>query len=273
MLNDFYLREDKGIPFYESRLLAGYGVKHAFFTRKGGVSSGVFESLNFAVGIGKVRDREENVLENYRIAAGVFGLTENDICRSYQTHTNNVERATERDRGRGVTTPPYDHGVDGIFTTEKNLLLSVRTADCVPVLMCDKGGTVCAAVHAGWRGTAGGITLNTLKEFDSLGIDRRDVLIAIGPCIGGCCYEVGNELLPEFRRLDPELEKFFEPHGDKYHLDLAKANAFILASAGVPEENISVAEICTKCHPEEFFSHRISGSDRGTMSAFVVLAQ
>ncbi|MBR0231751.1 MAG: peptidoglycan editing factor PgeF [Clostridia bacterium] len=267
---DFYLCEEP-VPRYRSRLFDSYGVRHAFFTRRGGVSSGVFESLNFAVGIGFEKDDIKNVIANYAVAASVFGLKETDVCRTYQTHTSVVERATEADRGRGITLPPYDHGVDGLYTTQKDLLLSVRTADCVPVLICDKAKTVCAAVHAGWRGTVGGITLNAIERLNSLGAETRDILVAIGPCIGQCCYEVGGELLPEFTALHPGLAEFFEPRGEKYMLDLTGANRFILERAGVPPEQISCAGFCTKCRPRDFFSHRVSGSDRGTMSAFICL--
>ena len=267
---DFYL-DPSPLPRYRSRLFDSFGVRHAFFTRKGGVSRGVFESLNFAVGIGSVKDDIKNVVANYGIAASAFGLTAGDVCRTYQTHTNVVERATEADRGRGITLEPYDHGVDGLYTAQKDLLLSVRTADCVPVLMCGKDKKACAAVHAGWRGTVGGITLNAVKALNSLGVRTEDILAAIGPCIGQCCYEVGSELLPEFTALDPALAAFFKPRGEKYLLDLTGANAYILEKAGIPRPQISCAGICTKCNPEEFFSHRVSGSDRGTMSAFICL--
>ena len=157
MINDAVFIDGK-TPYYQSRLLNEYGIRHAFFTRVGGVSEGVFESLNFAEGIGKSRDSEENVIMNYEIAAKCFGLSSKDVCRTYQTHTSVVVFADESKRGVGIVKPKFDYGVDGLVTREKDLLLSVRTADCVPVLLCDKSKTVCAAVHAGWRGTVGGIT-------------------------------------------------------------------------------------------------------------------
>ncbi len=262
---------DGKTPYFQSELFNKYGIKHAFFTRKGGVSEGAFGSLNFAEGIGEVRDTEENVLENYAIAANVFGLDKSDICRTYQTHTSKVVFADESLRGVGITKPKFDYGVDGLATVEKDLLLSVRTADCVPVLLCDVDKKVCAAVHAGWRGTVGGITKNAVELMEKQGVKRENILAAIGPCIGKCCYEVGAELREEFVSRNLEYSNFFTPNGEKFMLDLNLANKTILIESGIKPENISVAEICTKCNEDLFFSHRRSGTVRGTMSAFITL--
>ncbi len=268
MKNDFVYIDGK-VPCYKSRLFIENKISHAFFTRKGGVSTGPFESLNFAVGVGEFRDDEAEVMKNYQIAAETFGLNKEDICRTYQTHTSVVEWAEEKDRGRGISIPPYDHGVDGLVTRERNLLLSVRTADCVPVLLCDKNKKVCSAVHAGWRGTVGGITKNAVDEMVKSGVLISDILAAIGPCVGDCCYEVGKEVLDEFLALSNECDKFFTPKNGKYMLDLVGVNEFILVMSGINPENISSANLCTKCNETEFFSHRRSGSVRGTMSAFI----
>lgn len=262
---------DGKTPYYQSRLLNEYGIRHAFFTRIGGVSEGVFESLNFAEGIGEIRDSEEKVLLNYDIAAKSFGLSARDVCRTYQTHTSVVVFADEAKRGVGIIKPKFDFGVDGLVTSEKDLLLSVRTADCVPVLLCDKNKTVCAAVHAGWRGTVGGITKNAVEMMVGLGVAKNDILVAIGPCIGKCCYEVGGEVRDEFLAVDPEFAAFFTPKGEKFMLDLNKANEEILIGAGIPYQNISRLDLCTKCNENHFFSHRRSGTSRGTMSAFICL--
>ena len=270
MNNDFVYIEGNP-PCYQSRLLRDYGINHAFFTRNGGVSQGPFQSLNFAIGVGEVRDDEEKVMQNYQLAAEFFGLNKEDICRTYQTHTSVVEIANEIDRGRGISIPPYDHGVDGLMTTEKNLLLSVRTADCVPILLCDKEKRVCSAVHAGWRGTVGGIIENAVAKMVDAGVTRSDILAAIGPCVGACCYEVGGEVRDEFLASFPESEEFFVPRGDKYMLDLVGVNRQVLMLSGISFENISAAGLCTKCREDEFFSHRRSGSVRGTMSAFIHL--
>ena len=270
-MNNHFAYINGDVPYYQSVLFNEHGIKHAFFTKHGGVSKGVFESLNFAIGAGDLRDSEENVFQNHEIAANVFGLTKNDICRSYQTHTTVVKLATENDRGRGISLPSYDCGVDGMVTKCKNLLLSVRTADCVPVLLCDTERQVCGAVHAGWRGTVGGITKNAVELMVAQGAKRENILCAIGPCIGKCCYEVGHELFDEFTAKSLDYAGFFAPMGEKYMLDLNLANEKILIEAGIKPENIAVANICTKCNNDKFFSHRVSGSDRGTMSALICL--
>lgn len=268
-LNNDFVYIDGKTPCYQSRLFQKYGVPHGFFTRKGGVSEGAFSSLNFAVGVGEIRDDEAKVMQNYQLAAEFFGLNKEDICRTYQTHTSVVEIAGAGDRGRGVSIPPYDHGVDGLMTTEEKLLLSVRTADCVPILLCDKEKRACAAVHAGWRGTVGGIIENAISKMVDAGVSRSDIIAAIGPCVGKCCYEVGEDVRSEFLAVFPESDGFFAPLGDKYMLDLVGVNELVLAGSGILPENISSASLCTKCREEEFFSHRRSGSVRGTMSAFI----
>ncbi len=262
---------DGSVPYYQSRLFQKHGIKHAFFTKNGGVSQGVFASLNFAVGSGEIKDSIENVNANHNIAASVFGLTGKDVCRSNQTHTSNVEYADDRDRGKGFIVPPYDHGVDGMVTCEKNLLLSVRSADCVPVLLCDVENGVCGAVHAGWRGTVGGITKNAVELMIGKGAKRENVLAAIGPCIGKSCYEVGRELFDEFISASSDYQRFFSEKGERFILDLTFANRFILESAGLLPQNISSADICTCCNKEHFFSHRRDGVLRGTMSAVITL--
>lgn len=270
MSGDFVYVEGE-IPFYQSKKFNEHGIRHAFFTKKGGVSVGAFESLNFAVGTAEITDTEENVFENHARAASVFGLTADDICRSYQTHTDNVEIATGSDRGRGLTLPQYDRGVDGLVTVERDMLLSVRSADCVPILLCDTEKSVCGAVHAGWRGTVAGIAKNAVEKMVSLGARRENIIAAIGPCIGVCCYEVGRELYAAFTEKNGEYSDFFTEKGDKYMLDLNAANERILQSAGIGRDNISISHICTKCNSDKFFSHRVSGPVRGTMSAFICL--
>lgn len=257
--------------YITSPLLDSLGVRHFFATRMGGVSEGVFGGWNFAAGVGKMVDSEENVLKNYAIAAEKFGLSAGDICRSYQSHTNLCITVDDAHRGVGTTRPKFEFGVDGLVSRTPDLLLSVRTADCVPVLLYDPVAKVCAAVHAGWRGTVGNITGNAVKEMQALGSNPENLYAAIGPCIGVCCYEVGQEVFDAFAQAG-ELTQCFTPKGEgKYLLDLTLANRIFLQNAGLLSHHIDSADICTKCHGDLFFSHRRMGAERGTMSAFITV--
>lgn len=266
----FVLHTDKAV-YYTSPLFDSYSVPHAFYTRRGGVSAPPFDTLNFAVGTGDKRDSAENVLLNHRIAASVFGLDESYVCRTYQTHSNTVLLADENDRGRGTVKPPYDCDVDGLVTLCKDILLSVRSADCVPVLLYDIKNNICGAVHSGWRGTQGNISGVAIDKMCSLGSDKKDIIAAIGPCAGVCCYEVGAELYGIFTDIDPDYAKYFVPKKNgKYHLDLTGLNAAVLINNGIDFEHISACNICTCCNTDKFFSHRVMGKDRGTMASFIM---
>jgi YfiH family protein len=268
----FQIRKDGEEIFLQSPLLTAAGAKHFFATRIGGVSEGVFGGWNFAPGVGKVTDTEENVMENYRIAAEKLGLSLGDVCRSYQAHTAYCLTVDDTHRGVGTVKPKFDFGVDGLVSKTKDLLLSVRSADCVPVLLFDPKKQICAAVHAGWRGTVGGICGNAVKEMVSLGSDPKDILAAIGPCIGACCYQVGEEVYTAFFEAG-DFAACFTPDAEqgKYLLDLTHANRLVLEREGLAPEHIDEAHTCTRCHGEYFFSHRRMGAERGTMSAFITV--
>lgn len=269
-MRENFVRHTEKITYYTSPLLDANNIPHMFTTRHGGVSSGVFESLNFAVGAGSIRDSQENVIKNHALAASCFGLTENDICRSYQNHSANVEVVGNDQKSTGIYKPPFPYGVDGLVTAEKRLILSIRTADCVPVLLYDTKNNICAAVHSGWRGTLGRITSSAIEKMCSAGADRGSIIAAIGPCIGVCCYEVGQELLDAFTNADKEFEACFTTKNGKLYLDLTAANEMILIKSGIKEENISSAHLCTCCNRDDFFSHRREGANRGTMSALIM---
>jgi YfiH family protein len=242
-----------------------------FTTRHGGVSTGVFESLNFAIGQGNVKDTRENIIKNHALAAACFGLTEDDICRSYQNHSVNVEIVSNEQKGTGINKAPFPDGVDGLVTTKKNLILSIRTADCVPVLLYDYKNNICGAVHSGWRGTLGKISSNAIEKMCASGADKSSIIAAIGPCIGACCYEVGRDLLELFTQSDRDFEACFSDKNGKLHLDLTMANELVLTKSGIKAENISSSHLCTCCNKEDFFSHRRNGAARGTMNAMIMI--
>lgn len=265
-------RREDGEVWYTSPLLDSVGARHMFTTRLGGVSEGPFGGWNFASGVGEVTDEEEKVLQNYAVAASKFGLSASDVCRSYQTHTDHVITVDESHRGVGTVRAKFPFGVDGLVSKTKDLLLSVRSADCVPILLYDPVLKVCAAVHSGWKGTAKGIVKNAVSEMQKHASRTENLHAAIGPCIGSCCYEVGREVHDAFLCAGERLEPCFRNGADgKFFLDLTLANRILLENAGVPKTQIDEAHLCTRCGDAEFFSHRRMGAVRGTMSAFITV--
>lgn len=270
MTHQFVLHNDKAV-YYTSPLFDRFSVPHAFFTRHGGVSTPPFDTLNFAVGLGEKKDSAENVLANHRIAASVFGLDERSVCRTYQTHSTTVIEVKDEHRGTGTVKPPFDFDVDGLVTACQDTLLSVRSADCVPILLYDTVNNVCGAVHSGWRGTLGGISTVALDKMCGMGSKRENIIAAIGPCAGVCCYEVGAELYDYFTQKDPSFGEYFVPaENGKFMLDLTSVNEKALQNSGVREENISSCRICTCCNTDTFFSHRVHGNERGTMASLIM---
>ncbi len=196
----------------------------------------------------------------------------NNICRSNQTHSVNVFAVDSSHKGTGILLSPFDDGVDGLVTKEKDLLLTVRGADCVTLLFYDVKNKICGACHSGWRGTAGQISKKTVEKMCALGADPKHIIVAVGPSVGGCCYTVGNEVYNAFLKEDLAFEACFNRTSDKLRLNLQKAVEISLISAGVLPQNISDCGECTVCDGgKNYFSHRLCGNRRGTMAAFITV--
>jgi polyphenol oxidase len=231
------------------------GVVHGVSTRAGGVSGGRCASLNVSHTVG---DDEANVEENLSRLAVAVGTHRQTLFSPYQVH------------GRAVTvvdggTPPRPR-CDVLITRTAERTLLLRYADCTPVLLADTKQPALAAVHAGWRGSAVRAASAGVEALaQAFGSRPRDLVAGIGPAIGPCCYEVGHEVIDAFADR-PELF-----HGRK--LDLWAANRQALIEAGVPDEHIEVAGICTRCQSDRFFSHRANGGQpAGRFAAVIRLA-
>lgn len=261
------------VPFghLTSPSLTAAGAKHLFTAKEGGVSTGVYSSLNFAAGSGSPPDLWENVVENHRIAAAHLGYSAEDICRSYQTHSNTVKTVGRSDRGTGLTKPPFDCGVDGLVCREEGVLLSVRGADCVTLLFYDGKNGVCGACHSGWRGTLDKIAARTVEAMCDIGAEAKHIVAAVGPSARSCCYKVGDELYETFLAEDPLNSRFFNKREGSLYLDLQGAVCATLEEAGLAPENIADGGECSICRDDRYFSHRRSGVMRGTMAAFITL--
>lgn len=273
------------MEYITSKLFERYGIPHGFMTRRGGVSVGeAFGSLNVSSSrkdAGFNTDLTANVDENYRRIFAEFGTVPERCVNATQTHSDIILEVKSADGGLGtIYSRGYMPECDGLLLHPNSGIdaVCVKTADCTPVIFANtKTGSVCA-VHAGWRGTVKGISAKAAALLGEES-DVRDVIAAIGPCIGKCCYEVGEEVrsaaceyfLSETNDAsfsEALTAKCFAPKpGGKFMADLIALNREMIALCGVPRENIDSVGLCTCCTRRDgaplFFSHRASGGHSG----------
>lgn len=248
-------------------------VKHLFTTRLGGVSKGIYSSMNLSYTRG---DEKSAVDENFRRIAGALQCGLGDIVCSDQTHTVNLRVVGVKDGGKGILKPRDYKDIDGLLTDERGVVLATFYADCVPLYFVDTKRRVIALAHSGWRGTVarmGRCVVEKMREV--YGTDPADITAAVGPSICQSCYEVSEDVAEafaqEFRKIGQADEIMLGKGDGKYQLDLWRANEIILQEAGIPDEQIQVTDLCT-CHNSEYlFSHRASQGKRGNLGAFLGL--
>ena len=246
-------------------------INHAFSTRLGGVSTGEFTSMNLAFNRG---DEYENVIQNYKIFCNAAGFDFNTLVASAQDHHTFVRKVTSDNCGTGITRPRDIQSVDALVTNERNVTLVTYYADCTPIFFVDTEKRVIALAHAGWRGTVGKICEKVINVMsDDYSCNKNDIICCIGPAIGKCCYEIDQSCYEEFAKVDfIDISSVMTCKGNgKYMADLPETNRQIIISAGVPEKNIIISDICTKCSSELLWSHRATNGHRGTMSAFMCI--
>lgn len=266
--------EKTGVPMLYYPLLEQTGIViHGFTTRQGGVSKGIFESLNLSFTRG---DEREAVEENFRRVSDALGTEYGKFVFSDQTHTTNVRRVTAEDAGKGLLRERDYADIDGLITNEPGLVLSTFYADCVPLYFVDPVHHAIGLSHSGWRGTAGRmgrVTLEAMKqEFHTR---PEEVICAIGPSICQSCYEISEDVAAVFQRefWGREKEILSGKGTGKYQLDLWRANELVLLEAGVRKEHLAVTNICTCCNGSLLFSHRASKGKRGNLGAFLCLKE
>lgn len=244
-----------GIPLFRSTLLAH--LTHGFSTRSGGVSRGGYSSLNCGAGWG---DDPAAVQENLRRLAARAGFALPALHLAHQVHGQRVLCVDEL-----APTAVAAEEADALVATRAGLVVGVITADCVPILMADDEGRV-AAAHAGWRGTIADVAGATVRALCDAGARPAHLRAALGPSIGPCCFEVGDDVARQFSALSPHLVE----HGRaKPRVDLRRANRLLLEAAGLPAAHIDDAPPCTSCDPLRFFSFRRDGRGIGEMLAFI----
>jgi YfiH family protein len=255
-----------GVVYYVSPLLADIGVPHGFSTRIGGTSPEPFASLNLGNPSGEeVQDDRERIEENYRRFQAAVGFNGSSRCWVHQVHgcdTACLRRVSE-----------FSSGVraDAIVGDDPQRLLSVRVADCVPILISSNDGRAVAAVHAGWRGVVAGVVSNAVREMRRM--TNSPLVAAIGPCIGRDSFEVGSDVVGQFERSfgeDGRVNGLIGPAANgKGRVDLRRAVARQLLDVGLGAEQIDTTDRCTFRDIDEFYSHRRDKGLTGRMAAVI----
>lgn len=246
-------------------------INHGMSTRLGGVSQGVCESMNFAY---NNHDTVENVSKNYELFCDATGININRIVTPKQVHSADVVKIDADHTFRNIREPGCDFpSVDGMITNVPDVTLFSFSADCALVMIVDPVNKAIGQCHSGWRGTVGRITQNAINMMhENYGSNPSDLLVTIGPSICPECFEVEWDMISEARKgfSEKDYDKIYYQKNDvKYQFNLWEANRIVLEEAGVPETNIFMPNLCTKCNPTLLFSHRNMGLNRGTLISFL----
>ncbi len=271
--NTLTVHQTNGVTYYGfPNLEAVSFVRHGFSTRLGGVSDGIFESMNLSFTRG---DEEARVRENFARFCAAVGVDHRNAVVSAQEHHTVVYNATAADRGRGVMRERGYTDIDGLLTDEPDVVLFTQYADCVPLFFADPVKRVVGTAHAGWRGTAAQMGAVMVERMVSdYGCRREDIVAAVGPSIGPCCFEVDEPVRLAFAEsISFAAECTREVGGGKSYIDLWEINRRTLVEAGVKPEHITVTDLCTRCHHTVFWSHRVTGGKRGSLAGCIAIAE
>lgn len=265
----FDVKEKKGVPYLSFPLLDKTGiVRHGFSTRLGGVSKGVWATMNISTTRG---DDAAAIAENRKRIGQAIGVDEKKMVYTSQTHTTNVAVVTEENIGAPLPE------TDGMITNVPELCLVTFYADCVPLYFIDPAKRAIGLSHSGWRGTVQKMANITVRRMqDAFGTDPADVIAAVGPSVCQDCYEVSEDVIEQVRanyRKEDWESLFYQKENGKYQLNLWRANELNLLEAGITKDHMAITNVCTCCNPEVLFSHRVMGANRGNLSAFLALKE
>ena len=261
------------VPYFSFRNLDRIPwIRNAFSTRLGGVSEGIYGSMNLNFTRG---DDEEKVRRNYELFGKATGLRTENMVMAKQTHTTNVLRVNESHMGMGIVRERNFDDIDGLITDCPGVVLVTAYADCVPLYFVDIVHKAIGLSHSGWRGTVNnmaGVTVNKMeKEF---GTNPADLVAFVGPSICVNCYEVGADVADEFAKAYKSevfdgILSIKDEKNMKFRLNLHEANRKNLLNAGLAPDNIMVTDVCTCCNPDILYSHRASRGLRGGLCGFL----
>lgn len=245
-------------------------IKHCFSTKKGGVSTSVYKSMNLHFR----EDKKENVVKNYKILCDLIDIDYTNIVFSSQVHEAKVYVASKNDIGKGLLKQSDIYGYDAMITNEKDVALATFYADCVPIFIVDPIKRAIGIAHSGWKGTVKNIAKNTINEMKRVfGSEPSDLIVGIAPSIARCCFQVGGDVVQVFRESLPFCDKYIYDDiiDKKYKIDLQSIIKQSIINTGVLEKNIEISGICTMCESDTFFSHRKMGNERGSLAGIISL--
>ena len=275
MNNNTILNRNNGVEYLTySRLENIPFIKHAFSTKEGGVSEGIFSTMNLSFTRG---DDIDKVKENYRRFFDAVGFALNNMVMSDQIHETDIMKIDEKkineinEESKGIEDRVCKN-IDGLITNLPNVPLVTFYADCVPLYFVDTVNKAIGLSHSGWRGTVKGMGIKTVEAMvREYGSNPENIVAVVGPSICQDCYEVSKEVVDEFHK--EYYDKFdvssiyYEKENGKMQLNLCEANRQILLLAGLKSENIVISNVCTSCHSDLLFSHRKTNEKRGNLIA------
>lgn len=269
----FCYEEKQGVGFFTIPMFTHtHRVRHGFSTRIGGISEGCYASMNLS--FTRHHSLQETEL-NYGIASRALGIEPDDLVIVNGNHGIRIQHVGKAQRGDGFNRAytPQDDTFDGLMTDEAHTALVTIHADCTPVFAYDPVHEAIGLCHAGWRGTVHGIIGALIARMhEQFATEPADLLMAIGPHIGACCFEVDEDVAQAFEKAFPLAGCVRAVHTPgKYHVHLAHAAAYQMFTQGVRAEHVTLAHLCTCCNETLFHSYRRNGRQGGAMASFLQL--
>ncbi|OGO77693.1 MAG: hypothetical protein A2Y23_10275, partial [Clostridiales bacterium GWB2_37_7] len=245
-------------------------VKHCFTTRQGGISRGIYYSLNTSL---TKNDEREHVLVNLNRVCSVIGIDYKNLVFSNQVHGDEIRVVIEADKGKGITRESDIVNIDALITNVVGIPMITYYADCVPVFILDPIKKAVGLVHSGWKGTTQKIAVKTIEKMrQTYGTRPQDCLIGIGPSIEMQCFEIKEDTALLFKKSFSNRKAFMKQKDEEHYIvDLWLSVKLMLIELGVLEENISISGFCTCCNEDLFFSHRRDKGNTGSLSAIIEL--
>jgi len=269
-----HIKNKNGMEYIQFKKLNQYPeIVHGIFLRHGGVSNGVYNSLNTRF---NGKDERANVFENYNRICESLDINATKLCKAKQAHTDNVVHITKDMLEEFNIQSLNETEIDGYIINEKNIFTVVTTADCIPIIIYDPIKQVISNIHSGWKGTVKRIYIRAIeKMINNFNCNIQDIIVCLGPSIGKCCFTSEEPQFKEyFINIWPNEEDYIlYENNNKYHIDLKYLVKTDLKNIGIKIENIFDANICTKCNSKDFYSFRLTTqnkeNDYGTFGTIV----